>query len=509
MVLDLIVLRLDAVDDAVPLADESGGVAIEGLADVVGDVRRLDDDEVPFRVATLLGDGPLRRVVREVEERAKPHHGEDEEAHDREDAFDEAHRTRERARPIYIMRALTRAVHPAERLRGASSRLLEGKTIVLAVTGSIAAVRTVELARDLIRHGARVVPVMTKDAQKILHPYALEFATGIHPITEITGQVEHVTLMGRGAGKADLLLVAPATGNTISKMAHGIDDSTVTTFYATAAAANPVMLAPAMHDTMYDNPVLVANLARLRDAGVDVLESVIEESKAKMLEPEVIVEHVLRRLGPRTLAGKRVLVVNGATQEPVDEMRVLSNRSSGRMGAALVREAFRMGADVEHWYAHGDAELPRVPTRRFSSVQDLHALLPETKAFDAILVPAALSDFAPAKAQGKLSSEAATAPLALRALPKVIDELRKHTAAALVSFKAEAGVAHVQLVEKARRSMERAGSRFVVANLLESVTRDETRALLVDATSAIEAAGTKDEVARAILARLAKELGAP
>lgn len=404
------------------------------------------------------------------------------------------------------MSTLARSVHPADRLRGATSTLLAGKTIVLGVTGSIAAVRTVELARELIRHGARVVPVMSKDAQKILHPYALEFATGIRPVTEITGQVEHVSLLGRGEGKADLLLLAPATGNTISKMALGIDDSAVTTFFATAAAANPVLLAPAMHDTMYDNPVLARNLETLRGMGVEVLQGVIEESKAKMLEPDAIVEHVLRRLGPRTLAGKRILVVNGATQEAMDDMRVLSNRSSGRMGAALAREAWRLGADVEHWYAHGDLrELPRVPTRRFSSVDDLLALAPHAKAFDAILVPAALSDFAPERAAGKVPSEgdAPPPPLRLRALPKFVRELRKHTEARVVSFKAESGG---DLAAKARRSMERAGSIFVVANDLSHVGADETRVLLVDATDATPVAGTKDEVARAILQRLAREL---
>lgn len=398
-------------------------------------------------------------------------------------------------------------MHPADRLRGATSRLLEGRTIVLGVTGSIAAVRTIELARELIRHGARVVPVMTRDAQKIVHPYALEFATGVRPITEITGQVEHVSLMGRGEGKADLLLIAPATGNTISKMALGIDDSPVTTFFATAAAANPVILAPAMHDTMYDNPVLAAHMEKLRGIGVEVLAPLIEESKAKMLEPEAIVEHVLRRLGPRSLAGKRVLVVNGATQEPLDEMRVLSNRSSGRMGAALAREAFRLGADVEHWYAHGDLrDLPRVPTRRFSSVEDLLALAVQTKAFDAILVPAALSDFAPERAPGKLPSEAGARSVALRALPKFVRELRKHTEAAVVPFKAEAGVTEAQLVEKARRSGELAGARFVVANLLDNAGAADARVLLVDRSGATLLAGSKDEVARGILARLAEEL---
>lgn len=395
-------------------------------------------------------------------------------------------------------------MHPADRLRGASSGLLEGRTVVLGVTGSIAAVRTVELARELIRHGARVVPVMTKDAQKILHPYALEFATGVRPITEITGQVEHVSLMGRGSAKADLLLIAPATGNTISKMAYGIDDSPVTTFYATAAAANPVMLAPAMHDTMYDNPVLVRNLEALRAMGVEVLASLVEESKAKMMEPEAIVEHVLRRLGPRTLAGKRVLVVNGATQEPMDDMRVLSNRSSGRMGAALAREAWRLGADVEHWYAHGDLrELPRVPTRRFSSVQDLLTMAPDARGFDAVLVPAALSDYAPERATGKVPSDAGATTLRLEPLPKFVRELRKHTDAAIVSFKAESGASEAQLVEKARRSGELAGARFVVANLLDNAGADRARVLLVDAQGATPVAGTKDEVARAILERLA------
>lgn len=396
-------------------------------------------------------------------------------------------------------------MHPADSLRGTSSSLLHGKTIVLGVTGSIAAVRTIELAREIIRHGARVVPVMTKDAQKIIHPYALEFATGIRPITEITGQVEHVSLLGRGAGKADLFLIAPATGNTISKIALGIDDSPVTTFAATAVAANPMMLAPAMHDTMYDNPALVRNIETLRAMGIEVLDSLVDESKAKMLEPDAIVEHVLRRLGPRTLAGKRVLVVNGATHEPVDDMRTLTNRSTGRMGAALAREAWRLGAEVEHWFAHGDLrELPRVRTRRFGSLQDLLDLLPHTKGVDAILVPAALSDFAPERVRGKLASEGDAPTLKLRALPKFVREARKHTDAAVVSFKAEPDAA--TLVEKARRSLERAGSRFVVANTLANVAAAERDVVLVDATSATPVRGSEDDVARAILARLAREL---
>lgn len=408
-------------------------------------------------------------------------------------------------------RAVGVAMHPSERLRGATSRLLEGKTIVLAVTGSIAAVRTVELARELIRHGAHVVPVMSKDAQKIIHPYALEFATGMKPITEITGRVEHVAYLGLGGKKADLFLVAPATGNTLSKMALGIDDGVVTTFFSTGMATTPTLVAPAMHEPMYDNPFLVENLKRLEAAGVGLVPPLMEEGKAKLPEPEVIVEHVLRALGPKTLQGRRILVVNGSTVEPLDTMRVITNKSTGRTGAAIVREAFRMGADVEHWWGHGHlVDFPHhIDTRRFVTVKDLMDMIPKAGEFDAVLFPAAVSDFGPTTQTGKVSSEVDKLTLELTPLPKVIDAYQKaHPNGMLISFKAEAGITETQLIEKARRSLARAGSRFVVANRLEEVDVDKTRILLVDAKNAEPITGDKAEAARAILDRIAKELNA-
>lgn len=399
-------------------------------------------------------------------------------------------------------------MHPSDRLSGQRSHLLDGRTIVLGVTGSIAAVRTVELARELMRHGARVVPVMTRAAQQIIHPYALEFATGVRPVTEITGRVEHVEHLGTGAGKADLFLIAPCTGNTLSKLALGIDDSPVTTFAATGMGTTPIVLAPAMHETMYQNPFLVENIKRLQSAGVTVLDPFLEEHKAKLPEPEVIVEHVLRALGPKTLAGKRVLVVNGSTIEPIDDMRVVTNKSTGRMGVALVRAAFRTGADVTHWFGHGhlDHPLPPVATRRFVTVQDLVAMAKDASDFDAILVPAAISDFGPAPQAGKISSTQAPT-LALQPLPKVVHELRRAASdALLVAFKAENAVSEQELVQRARASLEKNGSAFVVANLLEQVQPDTSRALLVDAQSATAVEGSKDHVAQTILERLAKEL---
>jgi phosphopantothenoylcysteine decarboxylase/phosphopantothenate--cysteine ligase len=349
---------------------------------------------------------------------------------------------------------------------------------------------------------------MSKEAQKILHPYALEFATGIRPITEITGRVEHVEHLGVGAGKADLLLIAPCTGNTLSKIALGIDDSPITTFAATGFGTTPILLAPAMHESMYQNPFLLENMQKLRERGVRILDPFLDESKAKLPEPEVIVEHVLRALGPQTLAGRKVLVLNGSTVEPLDAMRVMTNKSTGRMGVALVREAFRLGADVTHWFGHGhiDGPLPAVPTRRFVTVDDLLKLAPDAAGFDAILAPAAISDFGPAPRTGKVPSDGDAPVLHLRALPKVIHELRKVSQATLVSFKAESGLTQAELIERARKSMAKAGSAFVVANLLEEVAPDESRVLLVDGHSATSLSGPKEDVARAILERLAREI---
>ena len=139
-------------------------------------------------------------------------------------------------------------MHPADEIRGSKSNKLAKKKIVLGVTGSIAAVETVKLARELIRNGAEVFPVMTKSATKIIHPDALWFATGNKPIVELSGATEHVSFCGRVKYPADLLLISPCTANTISKIAHGIDDTTVTTFASTAIGSSvPIMIVPAMH----------------------------------------------------------------------------------------------------------------------------------------------------------------------------------------------------------------------------------------------------------------------
>jgi phosphopantothenoylcysteine decarboxylase/phosphopantothenate--cysteine ligase len=207
----------------------------------------------------------------------------------------------------------------------------------------------VELARLLMRHGADVRPVMTKAATELIHPNLLEWATGHRPIIELTGAIEHVDLVGNVAVQADLLLIAPATANTIGKIAAGIDDSPVTTFVTTAFGEGiPVIVVPAMHRSMYDHPFVVENLAKLQKAGFRVLLPRLEEGKAKVASEEQIFRAVQEMLitDLDSLRGKRVFITVGRTVEYIDPIRVITNNSSGRMGMALAAAAQRAGALV-------------------------------------------------------------------------------------------------------------------------------------------------------------------
>ncbi len=371
-------------------------------------------------------------------------------------------------------------MHPAERIRGAKSLKLQGKTIVLGVTGSIAAVETVKLARELIRHGADVHAVLSKSATAIVHPNALQFATGHEVDVQLDGSMRYLALCGKD-GKADLLLVAPCTSNTLSKIANGIDDTTVTTYAVNALGSGiPILIAPAAHETMMDNPAVLENVKKLRSLGVEFIDPKREESKAKLADLEEIVARVIRRLGPRDLDGKKVLVIAGSTVEPIDDIRVVSNRSSGATGVELARSAFEHGADVELWLGRHEVAVPSwIPTSAFDTTADLAALVGKIKA-DVVLVPAAISDFAPKKRKGKIPSRAGALTLDLEPTPKVLGSIRKATKGTLVGFKAEAGVTAGELKSKALALLKDADLDLVVANDVGAVKRDATAITIVD-----------------------------
>lgn len=391
-------------------------------------------------------------------------------------------------------------MHPADHLRGTKSDKLRGRKIVLAVTGSIAAVETIKLARELIRHGAEVHGVMSKDAQTIIHPWALEFATGNPVTTEIDGRVQHVSFCGDVPDRADLLLIAPSTANTISKIACGIDDTPVTTFATTALGTGiPVIIVPAMHYSMIAHKIVSENIRKLEKLGVRVLAPKVEESKAKMPSIDSIVSAVIATIGKRDLAGRKVLVIAGATEEPIDDIRVVSNRSSGETGVELARAAYDRGALVELWMGRHEVELPEhISVKRFSTFKDL-AKMTKGRKFDIVFFPAAVSDYSPKKITGKMPSDRTAITVDLKRNPKLIDSMK---ARLMVGFKAQSKVTDAQLVAESLKLLKRAKCGFVVANNVELVKPGKTSLVIVDRNGDAEPIeGTKQQVADRIIDR--------
>jgi len=383
--------------------------------------------------------------------------------------------------------------------------MLEGINVALGVSGSIAAVKVVELAHELRRQGAEVRAVMTGAAQGIVHPWAVEFATDHEVVTEITGAVEHVELCGR-EGWADVLLLAPATANTVGKVAAAIDDTPVTTCATTALGADvPLVVAPAMHEPMYDHPGVADATARLREWGVDVVDPRLEEGKAKIASEDAIVTGVARATTPDPLAGRHVVVTSGATSESIDPVRTITNRASGKTGRAVARACYVRGADVT--LVHDGPEVQFADVIDVESAAEMLAACEAACAdADALVSAAAIGDFTVDAADEKIrSGEART--LELEPTPKLIDSIREaEPDLPIVGFKVETSGDDDAMVREARRVRDRADLAFVVANDASVMGADETRVLLVRGDDATEVVGSKAELGARVADELAAEL---
>jgi phosphopantothenoylcysteine decarboxylase / phosphopantothenate---cysteine ligase len=392
---------------------------------------------------------------------------------------------------------------------GTESETLSGKRIVIGVTGSIAAIRVVDLIRDLIRRGAQVHCVMSPAAAQILHPYALEYASGQPVIREISGRVEHVEFCGVG-GKADLLLVAPATANTIGKMALGIDDTPVTTFATTAiGSGKPVMVVPAMHEAMYRHPAVLRNLDALRAMGAAVIDPRMEEGKAKIADSARIVLEVERMLGPGDLAGKKILITSGSNAEAIDPIRILTNRASGKTGVALALEARRRGAEVTlvHRFPQD------IPVRQIyaqSAKEMLDAVLAELESgCDALISAAAVADYTLDASEEKIKS-GKDLVLRLKPTKKIIKTVRSaYPDLKIVGFKAETNVTEEELLSRSGESLRGSDLNLVVANDvgIGGMGTEENRVVIIDKEGrSMIVEGKKSQIAKKIIDALAEVL---
>lgn len=412
--------------------------------------------------------------------------------------------------------------HPSLDIQGSLGSELAGKTVVLGITGSVAAVRASDLARLLMRHGAEVRPVMTQAACGLIHPDLMEWATGHKPVTELTGAIEHVDLVGNVPIRADVLVIAPATANTIGKMACGIDDSPVTTFFTTAFGEGvPVVLVPAMHRSMYDHPFVVENLAKLERAGVRVLMPRVEEGKAKIADEAEIYQAVVQALAPSDLAplrGKHLVITAGRTVEYLDPIRVLTNNSTGRMGLALASEAQKAGARVTVVAGKLSVSVPPgVEVVRGETAAQMYEacerLVTESRP-DLFLAAAAVGDWTPvAPSATKLPTSGGRLVLELVPTPKILDQVKRWSPSTfVVAFRAQAGLDDEALEADAQKRLAQAGADLIASNDTSRPGEgfeSETNALLVldpHGHSERIPLARKEEVARKLLAKIARTL---
>ncbi|MGZ7095573.1 MAG: bifunctional phosphopantothenoylcysteine decarboxylase/phosphopantothenate--cysteine ligase CoaBC [Methanobacterium sp.] len=380
--------------------------------------------------------------------------------------------------------------------------------IVLCVTGSIAAIESIKLAREFRRHGIQVKCFMSDGACDIIHPYSMEFATGGKVVTKLSGEIEHVKY-----ATADLIIVAPATANVISKFAHKIADNPINTLLITAFGyKTPILIVPSMHNSMYT--ALKGNIEILKDENISFIKPKIEEKKAKFPDINDIVLHAMRELSNWELKGKKVLVSAGATFEKIDEFRGITNRSSGKMGVEIAKEAFIRGAEVTLIKGKMNTSIPNVfnVLEVESTYEMRNAVLEQVKNHDIFISAAAVSDFIPKieSEENKISSEK-DITLKLEKAPKIIGEVKKiNLEIFLVGFKAEYDIPREDLIKSASKRIEEYNIDLMVANDVAvagaGFGEDYNQVILIDDKIIDVPLSSKKEIAAKIIDRVVVKL---
>lgn len=352
--------------------------------------------------------------------------------------------------------------------------MLQGKTVVLGVTGSIAAYKIASLASKLVKLHADVHVLMTQNATNFITPITFETLTGNKCLIDTFDRnfqfdVAHVSL----AKKADVMLIAPASANVIGKIANGIADDMLTT--TVMASTTPVLISPAMNTHMYENPIVQDNLQKLERFGYKIIAPAVgmlachDVGAGKMPEPEVLLDWILREIAcKKDLQGKKILVTAGPTQEAVDPVRYLTNHSTGKMGYALARCAMLRGADVT--LVTGPTAItppPFVQTVAVTSAEEMYQEVTKRAAEqNAIIMAAAVADYRPATVSAeKQKKQAGDAVLPLSRTKDILAYLGEHKPAGqfLCGFSMETQ----HMLENSRAKLKRKNLDMICANNLK------------------------------------------
>ena len=377
---------------------------------------------------------------------------------------------------------------------------LTGKKIVLCIAGSVAAYKSIELARLLMRHGANVKCVMSNASTKLIKPDYMKWATGNNVITKLTGDMEHIDLADYK--RSDLLVVYPSTANTLGKLATGIDDTPISTVLTVAFGSKiPIVMGLAMHRSMYENAAVRKNMAFLENK-IDFVSPNMIEGKAKAPEPEDVLDFILRKFGQsKILKGMKVLMTAGPTIEKIDPIRVITNHSTGKTGVLLASELISAGAKVTLVYGPGITEPPK--GARIIPVETVTDMFREvkkqmTKKFDIVILAAAASDYIPKKQEPKkIKSTKNSLTIEFKKAPKIIDHIKKlQKDVFLIGFKAETDISKRELIMRAKQKLRESKADMIIANDIGKKYFKDTRyneLLIVDSTTVVTIGRNKKE----------------
>jgi phosphopantothenoylcysteine decarboxylase/phosphopantothenate--cysteine ligase len=402
--------------------------------------------------------------------------------------------------------------HPSLDIVSSHGNELAGKKIVLCVTGSVAAYKSIELARLLMRHGADVTCVASKAATSLIKPSYFKWATGNEVITKLTGDLEHIKIADYK--KSDLIVVYPCTTNTLGKLANGIDDTPISTVLSVGFGSKiPIVVGLAMHEAMYDNPAVRKNMDFLKNKVNFIAPQMVEE-KAKAAEPEDVLDFVLKKFGSSSkLRGKKVLITAGPTIEHIDPVRIITNQSTGKTGVLLASELVSAGAKVTLIYGPGKELHPKgVKLIRVETSQEMFdAVKKEMKQkFDIVILAAAVSDYMPEKSSTtKIKSDQKKIILKLKRAPKIIDQIKKiQKNVFLVGFKAETNLSKENLISEAKKKIRESNADLIIANDIGTKYKkniDYNNVILVNSRHTVQSGWKKkQEIARFIRKEIEK-----
>lgn len=353
--------------------------------------------------------------------------------------------------------------------------MLKGKTILLGVSGGIAAYKMADVASALVKLGAKVHVLMTKNATNFINPITFETLTCNKCIVDTFDRnfdfkVEHISL----AKAADIVLIAPATADVIGKIAHGIADDMLTT--TIMACKCPILVSPSMNTNMYENPIVTDNITRLKSYGYEIIEPACghlacgDSGKGKLPSPELLVEHIKLRIAMnKDMAGKKLLVTAGATQEAIDPVRYITNHSTGKMGYAIATMAAYRGAEVTLISGKTSINAPLgVETINIKSAEDMYnAVCSLAPSQDIIIKAAAVADYTPLEtADNKIKKSDSDMTIPLKRTTDILKQLgeNKKDGQFICGFSMETE----NMLENSRAKLERKNADMIVANNLKT-----------------------------------------